>query len=29
GGGVGAGADTPAQRKLAPESVPVRAVSLR
>ncbi|WP_420372325.1 hypothetical protein, partial [Pseudomonas aeruginosa] len=23
------GADTPAQRKLAPESVPVRAVSLR
>lgn len=29
GGGVGAGADTPAQRKLAPENVPVRAVSLR
>ncbi|MCT5998163.1 hypothetical protein LZN15_27470, partial [Pseudomonas aeruginosa] len=28
-GGVGAGADTPAQRKLAPENVPVRAVSLR
>ncbi|WP_374760776.1 hypothetical protein, partial [Pseudomonas aeruginosa] len=24
-----AGADTPAQRKLAPENVPVRAVSLR
>ena len=29
GGGVGAGADTPAQRKLAPENVPVRAVSSR
>lgn len=29
GGGVGAGADTPAQRKLAPENVPVREVSSR
>lgn len=29
GGGVGAGADTPVQRKLAPENVPVRAVSSR